>query len=505
MSLYLGIDTSTTATKALLMDDDGGVIAIGRSEYEFQTPRPLWSEQSPHIWWEATIDAIRHLSTQPGVDLRSVGAVGLTGQMHGLVLLDQTRQVLRPAILWNDQRTQVQCDEIRSRVGPERLIQITGNDALAGFTAPKILWVRDDEPEVYQRVSHVLLPKDYVRLMLTDRLAADKADSSGTLLFDLAEREWSTEVLEALDLDPRWFPETFEGSEVTGHIGRSAAQATGLREGVAVVAGAGDQAANGVGVGAVSPDVLAISLGTSGVVFATFDRPIVREPLQAFCHGVPDTWHLMGVMLSAAGSLRWFRDSIAPDHDYGVLDRLAQEVAPGAEGLIFLPYLTGERTPHSDPTARGAFVGLTVRHGIGHLARSVMEGVAFGLRDSVELMDDGVEGADVRVSGGGAVSRLWIQILANVLGLPVTTVNTTESAALGAAVLAAVGDGAFASVAEACDVVVETGDIVEPTAYSDTYDNAYSIYRDLYPALRDKFRRLSDSDGEPAGSDTSSD
>ena len=354
-------------------------------------------------------------------------------------------------------------------------------------------------------MSHVLLPKDYVRLMLTDRLAADKADSSGTLLFDLAERDWSAELIETLDLDPRWFPETFEGSEVAGHIGKRAAKATGLREGVAVVAGAGDQAANGVGVGAVSPEVLAISLGTSGVVFAPFDRPMVREPLQAFCHAVPGTWHLMGVMLSAAGSLRWFRDSIAPDHDYEGLDRLAEEVEPGADGLIFLPYLTGERTPHSDPTARGAFVGLTVRHGIGHLARSVMEGVAFGLRDSVELMEDGIQGADVRVSGGGAVSRLWIQILANVLGLPVTTVKTPESAALGAAVLAAVGDGAFASVAEACDAVVETGDVIEPTGDSDAYDHAYSIYRDLYPALRDKFRRLSDSDGEPAESDDSPD
>ena len=487
------------------MDGDGDVIAIGRSEYEFQSPRPLWSEQSPHVWWTATVDAIRHLSTQPGVDLGSVGAVGLTGQMHGLVLLDETRQVLRPAILWNDQRTQAQCDEIRSRVGPGRLIQITGNDALNGYTAPKILWVRDNEPEVYERVSHVLLPKDYVRLMLTDRLAADKAGSSGTLLFDLAERDWSAELLEALNLDPRWFSETFEGSELTGHISKNAAKATGLREGVAVVAGAGDQAANGVGVGAVSPQVFAISLGTSGVVFAPFDHPMVREPLQAFCHAAPGTWHLMGVMLSAAGSLRWFRDSIAPDYDYRELDGLAGEVEPGAEGLIFLPYLTGERTPHSDPTARGAFVGITVRHGIGHLARSVMEGVAFGLRDLVELMGDEVEGADVRVSGGGAASRLWIQILANVLGLPVTLVKTTESAVLGAAVLAAVGNAAFASVAEACDAVVETGDVIEPTADAAAYDHAYSIYRDLYPALKDKFRRLSDSDEEPVGSDDSAD
>jgi xylulokinase len=489
---FIGVDTSTTATKALLMDGDGSVVAVGRSEYGFETPRPLWSEQSPDLWWRATVEAITEALAGAGVDGREIGAVGLTGQMHGLVLLDGDGTVLRPAILWNDQRTAEECDEIRERIGRSRLLSITGNDALTGFTAPKILWVRNHEPELFARASHVLLPKDHVRLRLTGDYASDKAGASGTLLFDLARRDWSDEVVDALDIPRSWLPQTFEGTEVTGTVSSEAAAATGLAVGTPVVAGGGDQAANGVGVGAVAPGVVAVSVGTSGVVFAATDHPAIEPEgrLHAFCHAVPGTWHLMGVMLSAAGSLRWLRDSLAPDHSYAELDAMAAAVAAGGNGLVFLPYLTGERTPHPDPTARGAFVGLTVRHGLGHLARAVMEGVAFGLRDSVELLPDTIHIDEVRVSGGGAQSELWLGIIADILGLPVRVVGTAESAAHGAALLAATGVGAFAGVQEACDAAVAVGHAIEPGPGTAIYAETYEVYRNLYPALRSDFAHL---------------
>ena len=496
MTYFIGVDSSTTATKALLMDDHGAVVAIGRSEYDFETPRPLWSEQSPHLWWDATVIAIREAIAQAGIDGDAVAGIGLTGQMHGLVLLDKDGEVLRPAILWNDQRTQAECDEIRARVGPEELIAITGNDALTGFTAPKILWVRNNEPDVFARVSHVLLPKDYVRFRLTNNYAVDRAGGSGTILFDLAARDWSSDVLRVLGIPSEWLPPTFEGPDVTGRVTDQAAALTGLRPGTPVMAGGGDQAANGVGVGAVAPGVVAMSVGTSGVVFAAADHPIIEPAgrLHAFCHAVPGMWHLMGVMLSAAGSYKWFKEAFAPDLTYDELNDAAAEVPAGSEGLVFLPYLTGERTPHPDPLARGAFIGLTVRHGLGHMARAVMEGVAFGLRDSVELMAAEMELGEVRVSGGGASSDLWLRIIADVIGLPVRVVGTAESAAHGAAMLAAVGAGAFDSVAEACEAAVELGEITEPGADAGIYTDVYGIYRDLYPVLREPFHRLAGLD-----------
>jgi len=494
---FIGIDSSTTATKALLMDEQGAVVAIGRSEYDFETPRPLWSEQSPDLWWDATVVAITEAIAAGGIDGADVAGIGLTGQMHGLVLLDDEGTVLRPSILWNDQRTQAECDEIRDRVGPEHLIAVTGNDALTGFTAPKILWVRNNEPDVFSQVAHVLLPKDYVRFRLTGEYAVDRAGGSGTILFDLADRTWSEEVAAALDIPTEWLPPTFEGPDVTGVVTEAAAVLTGLRPGTPVMAGGGDQAANGVGVGAVTPGVVAMSVGTSGVVFAAADHPIIESAgrLHAFCHAVPDMWHLMGVMLSAAGSYKWFKDTFAPDLSYDDLNDAAAAAPAGSEGLVFLPYLTGERTPHPDPLARGAFVGLTVRHGLGHMARAVMEGVAFGLRDSVELMAAEMELGEVRVSGGGASSDLWLRIIADVIGLPVRVVGTAESAAHGAAILAATGAGVFGSVAEACNVAVELGEITEPGADTATYDALYPVYRDLYPALRESFHQLSTFDG----------
>ncbi len=493
MSYFIGIDSSTTATKALLMDADGGVMAIGRATYEFDTPRPLWSEQSPQLWWDATVAAINSVLAEGGVDGNSVAAIGLTGQMHGLVLVDAAGEVLRPSILWNDQRTQAECDEIRERLGAQHLIAVTGNDALTGFTAPKILWVRNHEPDIFERTAHVLLPKDYVRYRLTGEYAIDRAGGSGTILFDLAARDWSPEVVAALDIPESWLPRTYEGTEVTGVITKEVAALTGLRPGTPVMAGGGDQAANGVGVGAVTSGIVAMSVGTSGVVFAAANRPIIEPEgrLHAFCHAVPGMWHLMGVMLSAAGSYKWFHDTFAPDAGYETLNQGAAAVAPGAAGLVFLPYLTGERTPHPDPLARGAFVGLTVRHDLGHLARAVLEGVTFGLRDSVELMADEIDLGEVRVSGGGASSDLWLQIIADVLDRPVRVVGTPESAAHGAAILAATGAGAFGTVPEACDAVVEVGPTIEPSDASAHYDEVYGVFRDLYPVLRGPFHRLS--------------
>jgi xylulokinase len=491
MTYLMGIDASTTATKALLMRADGQVAAVASSEYTYDTPRPLWAEQHPHLWWQAAIASIRQVLTQSQVDPADVKGVGLTGQMHGLVLLDRDGNVLRPAILWNDQRTAAECDEIRQRLGKERLIQITGNDALTGFTAPKILWVRNHEPEEFARVRQILLPKDYVRFKLTEEYATDKAGGAGTLLFDVRKRDWAAAVLDALEIDPAWLPPTFEGTAITGRVTPEAAKATGLQAGTPVVGGGGDQAAAAVGTGAVVEGIVSLSLGTSGVVFASADRPIIEPEgrLHAFCHAVPGTWHLMGVMLSAAGSLRWYRDALAPGADFEPLIKPAADVPPGSDGLFFLPYLTGERTPHPDPLARGAFVGLTVQHTRPHLTRAVLEGVAFGLRDSFELMKEAGLAAitQVRITGGGARSPLWRQILASVLDVELVTVSSTEGAAFGAAVLAATGMGTFSDVASACRATIRPTGATRPDPASATYQELYPLYRELYPALRPTF------------------
>lgn len=484
----LGIDTSTTATKVILIDEGGAVVAAAASEYTYETPHPLWSEQDPELWWEATIAATRSVLADSRVPAQDVKAVGLTGQMHGLVLLDGRHRPLRPAILWNDQRTGAECDEIRQNIGRAELIAICGNDALPGFTAPKILWVRNHEPSVFGEAQHLLLPKDYVRLKLTGVHATDRAGASGTILFDLEQRTWSEELIEKLNLDRSWFPPTFEGPDVTGTISAEAAQATGLAIGTPVVAGGGDQAANAVGTGAVRQGVAALSLGTSGVVFVTTDRPRIEPEgrLHAFCHAVPEKWHLMGVMLSAAGSLRWFHDVVAPGESIEHLVRSAGDIPAGCDGLLFLPYLTGERTPHPDPLARGAFVGLTVRHTRAHMVRAVLEGVAFGLRDSLELIRGaGVPVDQIRASGGGTRSPLWRQILADILDAEIATVATVEGAAYGAAVLAAVGAGWHPSVEEATDAWVIWSTEAAPSG--EAYSDGYRRYGQLYPALRDTF------------------
>jgi xylulokinase len=493
LSHVLGIDTSTTATKAVLVDEAGAVAGIGSAEYGFEAPQPLWSEQEPALWWDGTVEAIRSVLRSTGVDPASIAAVGLTGQMHGLVLLDEGDRVLRPAILWNDQRTAHACEEIREAVGFERLVEITGNDAVTGLTAPKLVWVRDHEPDVWRRVRHVLLPKDYVRLELTGEHALDKADGAGTLLFDLAARDWSPEVLDALRIPRAWLPPTHEGPTVTGVVTDRAAAATGLRAGTPVVAGGGDQSANGVGVGSVAPGTVALSLGTSGVVFAATDAPLYepRGRVHAFCHAIPARWHLMSVMLSAAGSLRWFRDTLAPGEPFDRLVETASEVPAGSEGLFFLPYLSGERSPHPDPLARGAFIGLNLAHDRRHMLRAVLEGVAFGLRDGLDLMIAAGMPApsQVRASGGGISSPLWRQILADVLDTELATVSTTEGAAYGAALLATEAAGWFPNVEAAVAALVKAAPVASPGQDGPRYREAHAAYAELYPTLRPFFHR----------------
>ncbi len=499
-AFLLGIDISTTGAKALLIDSQGQVAASATTPLSLSTPRPLWSEQDPHEWWAGAASSIRQALAQANASGDQVSAIGLTGQMHGLVLLDRQDRVLRPAILWNDQRTAQECVEITQKVGFEKLLRITGNRALTGFTAPKILWVRNHEPDLYAQTAHILLPKDYVRLRLTGDYAVDKADGAGMLLFDLQKRTWSAEILDILDIPFNWMPETFEGPQVTGTVSAQASAETGLKVGTPVVAGGGDQAAQAVGVGAVTPGVVALTLGTSGVVFATTRGPFVEPQgrLHAFCHSVPNAWHLMGVMLSAAGSLQWYRDTLAGGFSFDELLIPAGQVPPGSEGLFFLPYLTGERTPHPDPLARAAFAGLTVRHTQAHLTRAVLEGVAFGLRDSMELIKQATaavsagQSADkieqVRISGGGSRSPLWRQILADVMDTELVTVNTTEGAAFGAALLAGVGAGFWKDVLAGCQATIQTADHNRPDPQAaQAYQKAYPLYQGLYHALKPTF------------------
>jgi len=467
----VGLDVGTTGVKALAISPAGDILARAEESYELSTPRPGWAEQDPEDWWRAAERALARLGGRPA-------AVGLSGQMHGLVVLDDRDRVLRPAILWNDQRTGAECAEIEERVGLARLIRLTGNRALTGFTAPKLLWLRRHEPDTYARIAHVLLPKDYVRLRLTGEHAIDVADASGTLLFDVAARRWSREMLGALELDPAWLPRTLESPEISG----------ATAGGIPVAAGAGDQAAAALGVGVDRPGPVSVVLGTSGVVFAALPA-FAADPearVHVFCHAVPGAWHAMGVMLSAAGSLRWLRDTLASDRGYEELIAAAKEWPPGAEGLTFLPYLTGERTPHADPRARAAFAGLTVRHDLGAFVRAVLEGVAYGLRDSLELLRElGVDPQAGHVSGGGARSEHWLRIVASVLGLPIRRTATDEGSAYGAALLGGVAAGVFRDVHEAVATCVRLVDAAEPDPeWSAAYEHGYRRFGLLYPALR---------------------
>lgn len=505
-NLLLGIDIGTSGTKALLIDDDGRVIGSSTVEYPLYTPFPSWSEQEPEDWWRATKEAVLSVINKTGVSPKLIKGIGLSGQMHGSVFLDEKGNVIRRAILWNDQRTAKQCDEIVERVGGvKRLLELTLNLALTGFTAPKILWLRENEPENYFKVHKVLLPKDYVRFRLTGEYASDVSDSSGTLLFDVKNRKWSKEMLNLLEIPEEWMPKVYESPEITGTLLPSIAEELGLPSGIPVVGGGGDNASQAVGSGIVKNGILFVSLGTSGVIFAHLDTP-EGDPegrLHTFCHAVPGKWHTMGVMLSAGGSFRWFRDSFGDVEielskwtgrdPYEFLTMEAENVPPGSEGLIFLPYLTGERTPHADPLAKGVFAGISLRHKKPYFVRSVLEGVAFGLRDSLELMKNlGIEMKEIRAIAGGARSKLWRQILADVFNTPITTINVTEGAAYGAALLAGVGVGVYKSVEEACDRVVKVMSLEEPnTERAKMYEEMYGLYRELYPLLKEYYRKLS--------------
>ena len=470
----VGLDIGTSAVKGLAIDAEGTVLARAEVGYPLSTPRAGWAEQDPADWWAATQSVLATLRSAVGAP----AAIGLSGQMHGLVALDADDRVLRPAILWNDQRTAAECAEIEATIGLERLIELTGNRALPGFTAPKLLWLRRHEPDVYARIARIALPKDYVRLKLCGAHAIDVADASGTLLLDVAGRRWSEEVLTALEIDPAFLPPVLESPAVSGYTA----------EGAPVAAGAGDQAAGALGVGVDRPGPLSVVLGTSGVVFAALER-YAHDPqarLHAFCHAVPGAWHVMGVMLSAAGSLRWLRDAVAPGGSYEDLTVEAGRWSAGTEGLIFLPYLAGERTPHADPDARGAFVGLELRHDRGALVRAVLEGVAFGLCDSLDLIDElGAKPEFARVSGGGAASRLWLQIVASVLELPLERVAVDEGAAFGAAILGGAAAELWPDVGRAVAATVKPGERIEPVPdWVEVYRAQRKRYRALYPALR---------------------
>lgn len=490
MPLFLGLDIGTSGAKAIVCDSDGRIVATALAEYPLSTPQPLWSEQNPADWWQGAQHAIREVART--VDANQIRAIGLTGQMHGSVFLDAQQHVIRPALLWNDQRTAAECAEITQRVGAERLITIAGNPALTGFQAPKILWVRNHEPANYARLAQVLLPKDYIRLLLSGVAAADAADAAGTLLVDLKRRDYSPEILAALDIKREWLPTIYEGPAITGHLLADVAKILGLQAGIPIIAGGGDNAAAAIGTGIVTAGAVSSSIGTSGVVFAHSDT-IALDPhgrLHTFCHSVPGAWHMMAVTLSAGGAFGWLRNTLrqtgADTLSYDELTAAAAHVPVGAEGLIFLPYLSGERTPHLDPLARGAFVGLTTRHSIGHMARAVMEGVTFSLRDGLEIMRQlGVPTNDVRATGGGGKSALWRQMQADIYNAPVSTLAAEEGPAYGAALLAGVGIGHFADVNDAVKRCVRIVETIQPdSAAVARYDQVYAIYRTMYAHLK---------------------
>ena len=504
MAYLLGIDIGTSGTKVLAIDETGKIAATASAEYPLLTPRPLWAEQHPQDWWRATCECVRKITQI--IPAEEIAGVGLSGQMHGLVMLDDKNEVLRPAILWCDQRTQAQCDYIEETVGRSTLIAETCNPVLTGFTAPKIIWARDNEPEIFAQARMHLLPKDYVRFQLTGEFATEVSDASGTSLLNVPNRNWSTPVLDALGIPLAHLPKVYESFEVSGKISQAGADATGLKVGTPVVGGGGDQAAGAVGNGIVQSGVISVTTGTSGVVFAFADQPAVDPALRVhtFCHAVPNKWHVMGVMLSAGGSLRWYRDTMClPEAQvaqtmgidpYEIITKEAAAAQAGSEGLLFLPYLTGERTPHPDPTARGAFVGLTVRHNKAHLARAVLEGVSFGLKDSLEILKSmNVSIGNVRTSGGGARSDVWRQIQADVFGYPLSVMAADEGPALGVALLAGVGAGLYSSIEEACSTVVKVAGTTAVNAEdAATYDKYYDVYRALYPALKDQFSAIGD-------------
>ena len=492
MAVLVGLDVGTSGTRAVAVDAGGAVVAEATSSYRPDSPRPGWSEQRPEDWWQAAREVLAAVAAGAGDEI--VG-LGLAGQMHGSVFLDSAGEVIRPALLWNDQRTGRDCAAITERVGAERLLELAGNPALTGFQAPKILWLRREEPEAYARLASVLLPKDYVRLKLTGERATDASDASGTLLLDVRARDWSEEILDALEIPRAWLPAVHEGPEVTATVRDQVADELGLPRGLPVAAGGGDNAAAAVGLGVVGERRMSSSIGTSGVLFAHRDafEPVPSGRVHAFCHAVPGAYHLMAVTLSAGGSLSWWRERFAADVGFDALSAEAAAVEPGADGLLFLPYLTGERSPHLDPAASGAFVGLTARHGRPQLTRAIMEGVVLSMRAGLEVMRAlGTDVEDVRATGGGARSPLWLQLQADIYGCPIRRTAVDEGPSYGAALLAGVASGLFADVETAAAENVHLRDevTVPDPERARRYDELYGIFVSLYPALRDAMHAL---------------
>lgn len=501
MSYFLGIDIGTSGTKTVLIDPQGKVRAEASAQYPLYHPKPLWSEQDPEDWWRATVKTVRAVVRKGRVKPAAVAAIGLSGQMHGSVFLDRRQQVVRRAILWNDQRTAAECAEIEQRAGGrEALIQMVANPALTGFTAPKILWLRRHEPRHFERTKKILLPKDDVRRRMTGEFATDVSDASGMLLLDVVHRRWSSALLQRLELDPDLLARCYESQQVTGQLTAAAAKELGLTTNCVVVGGAGDCAANAVGTGVVGSGVLSTSIGTSGIMFVHSDTPAVDPAgrLHTFCHAVDGKWHMMGVSLTGGGALQWFMEKLCPElwarhkQPYEALHHEAAAVPCGAEGLFFLPYLAGERTPHADPDARGSLVGLTLKHTRGHVARAIMEGVTLAMRDSLEIIRQlQVPVKQIRVSGGGSKSALWRQMQADMFNQAAVTINCEQGPAYGVALLAAVGAGEFSSIEQACKATIQvTGQTKVQRAARDYYDRAFPLFQQLYRSLQADFKSI---------------
>lgn len=504
MGYLLGIDIGTSGTKTVLFDESGNAAASALAEYPLYQLHVGWAEQDPEDWWKAVIGTIREVLSKSRVNPADVKGIGLSGQMHGAVLLDKEDNVLRKAIIWCDQRSAVECDQITSLVGKERLVQITANPALTGFTASKVMWVKNNEPEVFDKIKKILLPKDYIRFRLTGEYATEVSDASGMQFMDVPKRQWSREVTNKLGIRIDMLGEMYESHEVTGKVTKTASELTGIREGTIVVGGGGDQAAGAVGNGIVRPGVISSTIGTSGVVFA-YSEDIRIDPkgrVHTFCHAVPNTWHIMGVTQGAGLSLRWFRDNFCIEEKrtaellgvdaYVLLSQEAEKVEPCCQGLIYLPYMMGERTPHLDPNARGTFFGLSAKHAKQDMVRAIMEGVVYSLKDCLEIIKEmGIEVAEVRASGGGGKSRLWRQMQADVFGADIATINSSEGPAFGAALLAGVGAGVYSNIVEACDSTIKVKEVQKADMkLNEKYMKFYDVYKSLYYSLKKDFKEL---------------
>ena len=505
MAYLLGVDIGTSGTKTVLFSELGATVASALCEYPLYQPKAGWAEQQPEDWWEAVKTSISRVIASSGINSSEIAGIGLSGQMHGLVMLDKAGKVLRKSIIWCDQRTAAECEQMNSLIGKERLIEITANPAMTGFTASKLLWVKNNEPELYEKCAHVLLPKDYIRYMLTGEFAAEVSDGSGMQLMNVAKRSWSSELISDLGLDAGMLAPLYESVEVTGRITAEVAELTGLKAGTPVVGGAGDQAAGGVGNGIVTPGAVSATIGTSGVVFAHTENMTVdpQGRVHTLCHAVPGCWHVMGVTQAAGLSLKWFRDNFCSPEmttaelmgidPYVLMDKQAERAVPGCDGLFYLPYLMGERTPHLDPNARGAFIGLSARHTRGDMLRAVMEGVGYSMKDCLEIirgMDVPVK--EIRASGGGGKSPLWRQILADMFARPVVTTTSSEGPALGVAILAGAGTGVYSSVEEGCGICVKKKTVQKHNKETAAiYRRSYPVYKKLYKSLKGDFAKIS--------------